>query len=34
MIKSTNINSRSSYNVTISIFDLDANKLYIYTLDI
>lgn len=32
MIKNTNINSKFSYNVTISIFDLDANKFYIYTL--
>jgi hypothetical protein len=33
MIKNTNINSRFSYNITISIFNLDTNKLYIYTLD-
>ncbi|WP_195245284.1 hypothetical protein [Clostridium celatum] len=29
----TNINSRYSYNLTISILDFDANKLYIYELD-
>ena len=31
--KDTNINSRYSYNVTISIFDFDTNILYIYELD-
>ena len=29
----TNINSRYSYNLTISILDFDASKLYIYELD-
>lgn len=31
--KDTNINSRYSYNLTISIFDFDTNILYIYELD-
>ncbi|NFU40939.1 hypothetical protein FDG30_15900 [Clostridium sporogenes] len=31
--KDININSGYSYNVTISIFDLNTNKLYIYILD-
>ncbi|MPN19045.1 hypothetical protein SDC9_166411 [bioreactor metagenome] len=31
--KHTDINLRSSYNVTISILDFETNKLYIYELD-
>lgn len=31
--KDTNILSRHSYNVTISILDIDTKKLYIYELD-
>lgn len=31
--KSKDINSRTSYNVTVAILDFDTNKLYIYQLD-
>ena len=29
----TNINDRYAYNFTVAIFDLDTNKLHIYTVD-